>query len=64
MTSLNPSHNHMQSAIRNALGVHWRLFLFQGAAMIILGVLAVAAPVAATIAVNTSPSTSTLVGFF
>jgi uncharacterized membrane protein HdeD (DUF308 family) len=52
MPSLNPSHNDMQSAIRNALGAHWQLFLLQGAIMIVLGVLAVAVPAAATIAVD------------
>ena len=39
----------MQRAITRALAEHWKLFLFQGAIMIILGVLAVAAPVAATL---------------
>ena len=39
----------MQRAITRALAEHWKLFLFQGAIMIILGVLAVAAPMAATL---------------
>src|ERR1700736_3905316 len=52
MTPLNPRYTDMQRAIRHALGAHWRLFLFQGAIMIILGGLAVAAPAAATIAVD------------
>src|SRR5271169_1174858 len=47
-----PGCNDMQGAVRDALGAHWRLFLFQGAIMITLGVLAVAVPVAATIAVD------------
>src|SRR5258706_4769364 len=52
MTPLNPRYTDMQRAIRHALGAHWRLFLFQGAIMIILGALAFAAPAAATIAVD------------
>jgi uncharacterized membrane protein HdeD (DUF308 family) len=52
MTSLNPGYDDMQNAIRDALGAHWRLFMFQGAIMVILGVLAVAAPMAATIVVD------------
>jgi uncharacterized membrane protein HdeD (DUF308 family) len=39
----------MQRAVTRALTEHWRLFLFQGAIMIILGVLAVGAPMAATL---------------
>jgi uncharacterized membrane protein HdeD (DUF308 family) len=52
MTSTNPSLTDMQRAIRDAFGVHWRLMMFQGVVMIILGVLAVAAPVIATIAID------------
>ena len=52
MASLNPGLNDMQRAISDALGVHWKLFLFQGVVMIILGVLAVAAPAVATLAVD------------
>jgi uncharacterized membrane protein HdeD (DUF308 family) len=52
MASIDPSLGDMQRAMRDALAAHWRLFLFQGAIMIVLGVLAVAAPVAATIAVD------------
>ena len=52
MPALNPSLNDMQRAISDALGAHWKLFLFQGVVMIILGVLAVAAPAVATIAVD------------
>ena len=52
MTSLNPGYDDMQNAIRDALSAHWRLFMFQGAIMVILGVLAVAAPMAATIVVD------------
>jgi len=42
----------MHRAVTTALGAHWRLFLFQGVAMIVLGILAVCAPVAATLAVD------------
>src|SRR5258706_13568909 len=52
MTSLNPGSSTMQHAVENALGTHWRLFLFQGVIMVLLGVLAFAAPVAATIAAD------------
>ncbi len=52
MASLTPAYDHMQQAIRDALGAHWRLFLFQGAIMVILGALAIAAPVVATITVD------------
>ncbi len=52
MASLNPAHNYMQHAIKESLGAHWRLFLFQGAIMLILGVLAIALPAAAAIAVD------------
>jgi len=42
----------MHRAISDALGNHWRLFLFQGLVTVALGVLAVTLPVAATIAVD------------
>jgi uncharacterized membrane protein HdeD (DUF308 family) len=52
MTTANPSFVETQRAISETLRAHWRLFLFQGAIMIALGALAVAAPVLATIAVD------------
>lgn len=52
MPPFNRSSNDMQHAISDALGVHWRLFMFQGVIMILLGVLAVAAPMMATVAVD------------
>ncbi|MGO9007160.1 MAG: HdeD family acid-resistance protein [Beijerinckiaceae bacterium] len=52
MASLNPDQTDMQRAINGALKAHWRLFLFQGVIMIILGIVAIALPVAATIAVD------------
>ena len=33
--------NEMRCAIREALRVHWRLFMAQGAIMVILGILAI-----------------------
>ncbi len=52
MAPLNPGQTDMQRAIKGALNAHWRLLLFQGVIMIILGIAAVAWPVAATIAVD------------
>ena len=52
MTFNNPNLSDMQRAVRDAFGAHWRLMMFQGVIMIILGVLAVAAPVIATIAID------------
>ncbi len=42
----------MRRAMTNAFSAHWKLFLAQGVVMIVLGVLAVCAPIAATIAVD------------
>jgi len=52
MAPVTQSLGDMQIAVRNALIAHWRLCIFQGAIMIGLGILAVLAPVAATIAVG------------
>jgi uncharacterized membrane protein HdeD (DUF308 family) len=52
MTSLNPSQTDMQRAITGALNAHWRLLIFQGVILIILGIAAIAWPVAATIAID------------
>jgi uncharacterized membrane protein HdeD (DUF308 family) len=52
MTLLNPGHGNMQTSIRDALKLHWRLFLLQGVIMIILGALAIVAPVFATFVVD------------
>jgi uncharacterized membrane protein HdeD (DUF308 family) len=52
MTTVNPSFVETQNAISETLRAHWRLFLFQGVIMIVLGVLAVATPVLATVAVD------------
>jgi uncharacterized membrane protein HdeD (DUF308 family) len=42
----------MQRTIGDTLRAHWRLYVFQGVLMIILGVLAVAAPAFATLTVD------------
>ena len=42
----------MQNAISDALRANWKLFLFQGIVMLILGILAVAEPALATVAVD------------
>lgn len=52
MVSLNSGGNNMQRAISDALSAHWKLLIFQGIVMIILGMFAFALPVAATIAVD------------
>ena len=52
MTIANPSLFATQRGIGETLRAHWRLFLFQGVIMIGLGVLAIAAPVWATLAVD------------
>jgi uncharacterized membrane protein HdeD (DUF308 family) len=52
MTTLNPAYNDVQHPVKDALRAHWRLFLFEGIILIMLGILAIAAPVAATIATD------------
>jgi uncharacterized membrane protein HdeD (DUF308 family) len=52
MASVDSGLSDMRRAVTNAFATHWRLFLFQGAVMIVLGVLAICAPVAATFAVD------------
>lgn len=42
----------MEQTIREALAAHWRALLAQGTLMLVLGVLALVAPVKATIAVD------------
>jgi uncharacterized membrane protein HdeD (DUF308 family) len=51
MTSIQ-NVSEMQDALKDALKTHWKLFLFQGVVMVILGVLAVAWPAVATLAVD------------
>jgi uncharacterized membrane protein HdeD (DUF308 family) len=52
MSVRNPSLFETQGAVGETLKAHWRLFLFQGIIMIVIGVLAIAAPVVATVAVD------------
>ena len=52
MTFTGSSLSEMQSAVRKAIGLHWRIFLFHGVALIVLGALAVIAPAVATVAVE------------
>ena len=52
MTSLDPGYEDAQRSIKSSLGTHWRLLLFEGVILIILGVLAIAAPAIATLAVD------------
>ena len=52
MASTNPLRSAMQHAISEALSNHWRLLLFQGVIMLLLGILAFLAPVAATLAAD------------
>ena len=42
----------MHRAISDALGIHWRLFLFQGLVTLALGIFAVALPVVGACAVT------------
>jgi uncharacterized membrane protein HdeD (DUF308 family) len=44
--------SEMQDALKDALKTHWKLFLFHGVVMVILGILAVAWPAVATLAVD------------
>lgn len=52
MATLDTGFGDMHRAIRNALGAHWKRFLFQGVFMIVLGVLAFVVLAAATLAVD------------
>src|SRR5260370_31072192 len=42
----------MEEGLKDGLKTHWKLFLFQGVVMVILGVLAVVWPAVATLAVD------------
>ena len=52
MPSLNPLHSTMQNAISEAVRAHWRLLMFQGLVTLLLGFLAFALPVVATLAAD------------
>jgi uncharacterized membrane protein HdeD (DUF308 family) len=51
-TSVHSVHNDMSQALHDALGTYWRFFMFQGAMMAILGIVAIVFPVPASIAVD------------
>src|SRR5271165_722074 len=44
--------NEIPDALKDVLKAHWKMFLFQGVVMVILGILAVAWPAVATLAVD------------
>jgi len=44
--------SEMQNAMKNALRAHWGLFMFQGVVMVVLGILAIAWPAMASVAVD------------
>ena len=52
MTSMSPNIADTTRTFGEALRAHWKLFLFQGIVMVILGILAVAAPAYASVAVD------------
>ena len=52
MSTSEPSINDIQHSVRNAVRLHWHLFLAQGVIMTILGVLAILRPQLSTVAVD------------
>jgi uncharacterized membrane protein HdeD (DUF308 family) len=52
MTSMSPNFAGTPRTFGEALRAHWKLFLFQGVVMVILGILAIAAPGYASMAVD------------
>jgi uncharacterized membrane protein HdeD (DUF308 family) len=52
MASTPRSLTSMQHALRDALGSHWRVLMFEGVTTIVLGWLALTAPIMATVAVD------------
>jgi len=52
MTSVSPGYDELPRSIRESLRAHWRMFLFEGIVLIILGILAIATPQLATLAVD------------
>ncbi len=51
MAPRDPGLSSMQRAVKDALNAHWKLLMFQGVVMIILGVLAIVMPAVATVAI-------------
>ena len=52
MASINSDLNDLHRGVKAALSARWGLLMFEGVALIVLGVLAIAAPFFATIAVE------------
>jgi len=52
MSSVSPNITGVPRAVQDALRANWKLFLFQGTVMIILGIIAVAVPAIATVAID------------
>jgi uncharacterized membrane protein HdeD (DUF308 family) len=52
MTYMSPNITDAARSFTEALRAHWKLFLFQGVVMVILGILAIAAPAWASVAVD------------
>jgi uncharacterized membrane protein HdeD (DUF308 family) len=52
MSMANPSPEDVQRSMREAIRAHWVLFLIQGLVMVVLGLLAIARPMIATLAVE------------
>ncbi len=52
MASVNSELSDLHRGVKDALSARWGLLMFQGVALIVLGVLAIAAPLLATIAVE------------
>jgi uncharacterized membrane protein HdeD (DUF308 family) len=52
MAAIDPDFTSMQRAVWDAMAAHWKLFMFQGVAMIVLGVLAVLVPMGATLVIE------------
>jgi uncharacterized membrane protein HdeD (DUF308 family) len=52
MTAAHTRDDHMQATVAQAVHRHWTLFMVQGILMIVLGLIAVAEPLVATLAVE------------
>src|SRR5208283_2933966 len=52
MAYVNYDLNDLHRGVKSALSSRWKLLMFEGVALIVLGVLAIAAPFFATIAVE------------
>jgi uncharacterized membrane protein HdeD (DUF308 family) len=51
MSTVKPDFEKMQTALATSLAAHWKLFLFEGIVLVILGLAAVMLPLIATIAI-------------